>query len=215
MDFLEALYPKDTVIAGQTVSRCKFGSHLRLMQLAEECRDLLDNKATVESATLMAQSFRIAGFNPVGLDGQELLFAYKELLTLNKLLWLLPFQSQKENNKEHKILPYDYPNRNVAWMIDKLASHYGWTRHYIMDSLYPEEVYSYIQEIIIREHNELEERRMLSDKAWQYDKASKTSRYMPLTKPQWMQVQPEFKSVKMSKHIMPVGLVISANDQIH
>ena len=75
--------------------------------------------------------------------------------------------------------------------------------------LWPEEAACYLQEILVSEANEAEERHSLSELAYHYDKASQTSRYVPLPRPAWMQSEPtKPRPVRMLRSMLPYGEVI-------
>lgn len=154
----------------------------------------------------MAEYFEFASFNAVGLEQESLLIAYGQLVALNQLKCLLPFQAwQGPPPGEPK--PYDYEARYIAWLVHKLASRYGWTRDYIF-SLWPEEVFAYVQEILIDEYEELDRQRSLSELGYHYDKTTGKATFRPMPRPGWMVGEQKPKIYRVRRDMLPVGVVV-------
>jgi len=93
----------------------------------------------------------------------------------------------------------------------KLASRYGWSRGEIF-KLWPEEAAAYIQEIMVSEYHEREDRRALSEISYQYDKATKTSRFIPAPFYNWMVDPAPPAPVRILAKMLPVGKIIKMED---
>ena len=215
MDFLDLVHPNQGVaVFSQWVRRARFGKHIRLTKLAAEIDLVLSNKRSRQAATLINEYFEIAGFNAIGLEREDLLIAYGKLVQLNKPRFILPFQAFQGPPAIPK--PYDYPGRYIAWIVHKLATRYGWTRHYIFN-LWAEEVFSYIQEILIAEHEEMDEKRSLTELGYSYDKATGKATFRPVPRPGWMVEEQKPKIYKVRKDMLPVGHIIKLgeNDMVH
>lgn len=187
-----------------TLPRARLGLHL---QLGRVLSDFEQAPGWLEIASAIRSYFGLLGVDVTGAQPVEVLAAFYQLKEFNTWQWALAFM--REPGKGGEAEPYDYPERNWAWVVHKLASRYGWTRHYIME-LWPEEAACYLQEILVSEANEAEERHSLSELAYRYDSASKTSKYIPLPKPEWMVSGSELpKPVKMLRSLLPYGSVIN------
>lgn len=183
-----------------TIPRANLGLHLRLARIVT---DFEQAAGYAEIAQAIRRYFEVVGLDIDGAYPVEVLASFLILKQVNAWQFAFAFM-QEPRAKDEAILTYDYPERNWAWTVHKLASRYGWTRHYVM-SLYPEEVASYLQEILVSEASEAEERHSLSELAYHYDKVSKTSRYVPLSRPAWMLPKVEIKPVRTLRSMLPFG----------
>lgn len=211
--YLDAVNPAqhtDVWLGGAVhrVERARLGLHLRLAQLALR----FDQANGVEEKVGAVRDYlALCGLEAQGI-GVEQLVAYAELRLLNGWQWDLPFM--RRPGGDGKPPPYDYPDRNWAWWIHKLASRYGWTRDQIFE-LWPEEAACYLQEIFVSEFDEAEERRSLSEVSYRYDKATKKSRFIPLPRPGWMVGSKPPGKVRIPRSWLPVGEVIKLDEIIH
>ena len=113
-----------------------------------------------------------------------------------------------KSNETSKEDSWDYPARTWHLYSHLLAKTYGWTLEYI-SMLHVEEALSKIQEIIVDDQLNREFEYGLSEVAYQYDKNTRTSRFVPLPRPHWMRakIQPVQKMI-IPKSMMPVGNVV-------
>lgn len=116
--------------------------------------------------------------------------------------------------------PYSYLGRNKNYYHHILARAYGWSIDEI-DQLWPEDAVALIMEILVDEFHEQEFIYSLSEVAYEYDKATKKSRYQPMKKPLWM-----IQGIKTSKErrqkslltrlrvdSLPVGHIIKSDEK--
>lgn len=214
--YLNAIKPHTATfrLAGEplAVERARLGLHLLLSRVTKEADAALRQGDTALAARHVRHYLDLAGLGDAcaSATGAEMLQAFLLLSAVNSPLFLLPFMTQAM--AEPPPAPaYDYPDRGFALWVHKLATRYGWTRHYIMDELYAEEVMAYLQEILVSEHFEYEKVRVLSEAAYKYDKASKTLRYRPLPMPAWMARAGEQKTMRIHKRMLPMGDVVRLN----
>jgi len=205
--YLDAVDPAQAVTihlggVSYTVPRARLGLHLRLSRLSEQF-DLSDD---IDILTGAVSEYLDACGLPDGGTGAERLAAFVALRLLNTWAWELPFMTG-QIDPEHKPPPYEYKDRTWAWWVHKLASRYGWSRDQVFD-LWPEEAACYLQEIFVSEFDEADERRSLSELAYKYDKASKKSRYIPLSRPAWMAGREPPKERRVRRDHIPVGNII-------
>lgn len=206
MDFLTITDPAQGAnIAGQWITRPRYGLHLRLGKLAEEIMKAIEGGGGTKAAALIARYFELSGFDTTGLSGVEQLSCLTPLLELNGIKMLFAFQTFVSGNLDKP--PYDYEGRNFAWWIHKLATRYGWTSDYIFN-LWPEEAAAYLQEIIIAEYDEKNETRSLSKMAYEYNKTTKKLHFRPIPIPNWMEKQKPPQPRKIRRDMLPIGNVI-------
>lgn len=212
MDFLTVTDPAQGItIAGQWIDRPRFGLHLRLGKLAEDIMEAIDGGDGQQATILVNSYFELSGFDSSDLSGVEQLACLTPLLELNRIKILFAFQMHTGNKYDPP--PYEYNGRNWAWWVHKLATRYGWTSEYIFN-LWPEEAAAYLQEIIISEYDELDERRRLSEVGWTYNKVMKEYRFHPTPRPAWI-VEDKKKQQprRIRKDMLPVGIVVRMNDE--
>lgn len=190
------------------IPRARLGLHIRLSKLVDEFEQA---PGCSEIAQAIHRYFEALGLDISAAHPVEVLASFAILKQANAWQWSLAFM--QEPGAKDKPEAYDYPDRNWSWVVHKLASRYGWTRHYIMD-LWPEEAGAYLQEILVSEMHEAEERHSLSELAYKYDSVSKTSRYVPIPRPSWMLPKLEFKPVKMLRSMLPYGVQDLAGKEI-
>lgn len=212
MDFLTVTYPAQGMeIAGQWITRPRYGLHLRLGKLSEEIMEAIEGGDGQKAAALIASYFSLSGLDTIGLSGVGQLACLTPLLELNQIKMLFAFQ--KEVSEKLDKPPYDYDGRNWAWWVHKLATRYGWTAEYIFN-LWPEEVAAYLQEIIIAEYDELDEKRRLSEIGWTYNKATKEYNFHPTPRPSWIiEDKKKLQLRRIRRDMLPVGNVIRLDEK--
>lgn len=205
MSFIEAIDNQGRVILGQWVPRARLGLHIKLSKISEKISQALIDSDGKAAARLISAYFSEVGLNVREVGGMAQLTTYLELFEMNSPAWLLAYQKWEAPPGKPKA--YDYPGREWAWVIHKIASRYGWTREEIFN-LWPEEAAAYLQEIFITEYDESDEARALSEMGWHYDKHTKRSTFRPLPRPGWMVEKPEEKKIRIRKDMLPVGHII-------
>lgn len=111
------------------------------------------------------------------------------------------------SDEHHKDSPWDYDHRTWHLYSHMLAKAYGWSLEYI-SCLNVEEALAKIEEILVDEQLEKEFYYGLSEAAYSYDKNTKTSKFVPLPRPNWMQEKPkEIKKIPIPVSMLPVGVV--------
>lgn len=121
----------------------------------------------------------------------------------------LPITSPVPHEKS-KEEAWEYPTRTWHLYSHLLAKAYGWTLSEI-SQLHVEEALAKIQEIIVDDQLEKEFYHGLSETAYVYNKNTKQSKFVPLSRPYWMQpkVQPEkIKKFQIPVAMMPVGNIV-------
>lgn len=144
---------------------------------------------------------------------QEIVLAYVHLSALNMIEG--DFAILKYQSPGAKQVPWDYPERlKIVW-IHSIATAYHWQITDI-EQLQVEDAVGYLQEIVADEQLEKEFLHALSEVAYQYDQATKKSKYVPLHRPLWM-VKRELDQIKtkIRRDLMPVGRIITIEEQLH
>lgn len=218
MDFLAAIDDRQgttITLGGQEIfiERKRLGGHLQLLRLSARFSQA---ETPAVLADLMRQYLIVAGVPGIeSLSILDTLTAYLALTALNGWKWVLPWlkpppKPPGAREIDHKSPPYNYAGRNWAIWIHKIAQAYGWARDQIL-RLWPEEAAAYVQEILLSEYEEAEDRRALSELSYRYDKGSNTMHFIPRPRPYWMVDNELPKSIRVRKDMLPVGNVIDLN----
>jgi len=215
-DFLAAVDIRQSVkifIGGEAVlvPRCRLLAHLHLSEVEIKIKAI---SQPILISALIIEYLALAGL----VDEQikkastyELLEAFFALRQLNAWQWLLPWLANSETSPSRPEF-YDYSGRRWAVWVHRLASRYGWSRDEIFN-LWPEEAAAYIQEIMVSEYHEREDKRALSEMSYQYDKATKTSRFIPTPVYSWMIDERPPAPVRVLAKMLPVGNIIKMEDE--
>jgi hypothetical protein len=214
-DFLAAVDIRQGVriiIDGEAVfvPRCRLLSHLQLSEIEIRMRD---TPQPVLVSALIIEYLAVAGLAGEQIkkaSTYELLETFFALRQLNAWQWLLPWLTNSETSPGQTEF-YDYSGRRWAVWVHRLASRYGWSRDEIFN-LWPEEAAAYIQEIMVSEYYEREDKRALSEISYRYDKATKTSQFIPTPVHGWMIDDKPPAPVRMSAKLLPVGNIIKIED---
>jgi len=218
VDFYEAIEPRSTEItlAGELhiIERARLGRFFRLGELYRKYQEAL-NKRSIRSVEYLldylALSSDISRGEWENCSPLEFADGFLHLAELNNVRINLPIFSESQERKE-KI--YEYKGRFIATWVSRLARMYGWSPEQILN-LFPEEAACYIQEAEIQDFNEKEFIYRLSEMAYQYDKGTKTSRYIPLKKPGWMfeEKEKEVEKIRIPAKFIPQGVVIDLEER--
>jgi hypothetical protein len=192
------------------VPRCRLLAHLQLSEI--------EIKIGKTSQPVLISALIIEYLNIVGLRNEqikkastyELLEAFFALRQLNAWQWLLPWLANSETTPSQPEF-YDYNGRRWAVWVHRLATRYGWSRDEIFN-LWPEEAAAYIQEIMVSEYYEREDNRALSEISYKYDKATKTSQFIPTPIYSWMVDESLPAPIRISTKMLPVGNIIKMED---
>lgn len=191
------------------IPRCRLGLHLQLSRLEER---IIKAESAADMAAGILLYLSLAGVpDAEPLSATEQIEFFLILRRLNAWQWVLPWLSAPPS-QEPEILPYEYAGRQWAIWIHKIAWRYGWSRDQILN-LWPEEAAAYVQEILVSEYYDLENQRALSEVSYRYDSGTKTSKYIPSPKPNWMVDNKPPESIRIHRSALPVGNVISLKDE--
>lgn len=112
---------------------------------------------------------------------------------------------QKETNEK---IGWEYSGRTWFVWLHLLASAYGWSINYI-EYLDIDNAIALLQEILVDSQLKKEWEWSMSEIAYQYNEHTKTSKFVPLDRPEWMQpISKPVKKTKIRISDIPVGLVM-------
>jgi hypothetical protein len=124
----------------------------------------------------------------------------------------IDFPMLRPRDRESQKLPWEYPERNWYVWANMFASRYSWTLDYIAE-LDIDDAVGLMQEILTDDHLAKEWQWNLSELTYSYDSTTKQSKHTEYPRPTWMlPIQEAPKPVKIPKSLLPVGLVISTED---
>jgi len=138
----------------------------------------------------------------------ETVAKYREVHTQNVPSSKFPVLKSKQKKEP---LPWEYEGRGWYFWLNLFAKNYGWGEDQVAELEIDDAVGLY-QEILIDEQLNQEWEWGLSEVSYTYDKTSKKSKPIKLPRPSWMtgitDRQKEPQTIKIHKHLMPVGNVI-------
>lgn len=144
---------------------------------------------------------------PVTGSGRELLNAFMDATHLNRPGAQFAILKGGDASKL-KGEVWDYDCRWTVRWVHLISKTYGWSRAEVLQ-LDLDEAIGYIQEIALDEQFASEWRYQLSELAYKYDSASKTSKFVPLPRPLWMTIPKPFpKLKKIPKMYLPQGPIL-------
>lgn len=214
-NFLAAVDPRQGVriiIQDQVilVGRQRLLGHLQLSEIELK---ISRTRQPLEIAAHIIEYLSLAGLTDQQLKEAsiyELLEAFFALRQLNAWQWLLPWLEKPNTNPTDPEI-YDYEGRRWAIWVHRLASRYSWTPETVWN-LYPEEATAYIQEIMVSEYHEREDKRALSEVSYKYDATTKMSRFVPTPMYSWMVDDRPPAPVRVLVRTLPVGNIIKMED---
>ena len=159
---------------------------------------------------LIFESVLLCGAEIEDPPWQEMAQLYVEAIQVNQPRIKFPIFNSKEKGSKK---PWEYSGRTWYFWLNILASKYGWSAEQIAELDLDDAVGLY-EEIVLDEQFEKEWEWGLSERAFVYNKSSKSSTFKALERPSWMSMHDpsEPKPVKMIKipvKAMPVGNIIS------
>jgi len=139
-------------------------------------------------------------------------FAYIHSVTVpDKTLPLISKQAESKNQKD----TWDYSGRLWFFYSSIIASAFGWSTKQIA-SLSVREALAYVQEILTDKQLEREFAWSTTEVAYSYDKQTKKSKFVSLSRPYWMLPdidEKKGKVVRIPKSLLPVGTIITIDER--
>lgn len=188
-----------------TIARSRLGGFLALKRANELIKYAvrIDNNAKIADGlyaflNVAMPELRRETFNVV--YWQEIFSAYYAIDAINQIPELEDFAILIQRvAKSGRVEAWHYPGRAPNVWIHIIADAYHWSREEILN-LWPEDAVAYIQEIQAEKFRERNFLHSLSRVAYDYDKVSKKSKYIPLAIPTWMMMG-------IRNRINPIGRV--------
>ncbi len=199
------------------VHRARLGQYLRIQEAVSRLHDAStegDNRSIVDALLAFFQVTipDLTRDQLVENNWIVIATAFASIQALNALD--INFALFKFADESGLPVPWEYPERMRYYWVHLIASAYHWHIERIED-LWPEDAIAFLQEIIAQEQYEREFVHSLSEVAYQFDQASKKSRYKPLLRPAWMIARdPKQLITKLPRALMPVGNVVLPEDEV-
>jgi hypothetical protein len=115
------------------------------------------------------------------------------------------------SKKESDPLPWEYPGRTWLFWLNVFAKNYGWSEESIA-ALDIDTAIGLYQEIVVDEQMRQEWQWGLSEKSVEYVPSTKKSKFVPLSRPEWMQAVAKPKKIiktMIRKDMLPAGNIIN------
>lgn len=141
------------------------------------------------------------------LPWYEFAMVYDQAVRVN--LPTIDFPILHGGGSDNKKQPWEYGGRAWYFWFSLFAANFGWTED-VIANLDIDDALGLYQEIQLNEQLQREWEWGLSEIAYPYDKSTKTSKYMPLTRPSWMMplIPKQLPVVKMKKSHVPMGNIV-------
>jgi hypothetical protein len=139
----------------------------------------------------------------------EVTRAFREIYQINIPSLDFPMLRRNTQKETHKKIEWEYPGRTWYIWLHLLSKEYGWDINYI-ENLLPDDGIALLQEILLDDQLEKEWQWSMNEIAYSYDANSKTSKFTPLERPEWMQPNRVVKidKMKVKASEMPIGIVL-------
>lgn len=144
------------------------------------------------------------------MDSSVVLELYLEAAATNLPSRQFPVLKQASDTKEK--LPWEYDGRTWYFWANLFSKHYGWHLDYISEMEIDDAIALY-QELEIDRQLEREWQWGMTELAYPYDPTTKTGKFKPLPRPEWMMpIVPKPKAIKIRKDMIPIGNIEGKND---
>lgn len=144
------------------------------------------------------------------MESAIVLGMYVDAVTLNSPRKPFPILKQAVETKDK--LPWEYEGREWYFWANLFSSLYGWSMDEIA-ALDIDDAIGLYQESEIDKQLQREWEWGLTELAYPYDSTTKTGKFKPLSRPQWMMpIVPKPKTIRIRKDMMPVGNLLGKDD---
>lgn len=192
------------------VKRARLRQWFELEKIRGQLHDAAERGETLSVSTILCAYLSAAS----GLETDvfeaapwhEVAIAFNLVLNMNRSVIRFPVFENTVSSQSKS--PWDYADRDWYEWVHLVASRYGWSIEYIAE-LEIEDGIGLIQEILVDDQLNKEFLWGMSEMAFEYVPATKSSRFRPLPRPNWMQPRHfEPKHIRLRKDMLPVGNVI-------
>ena len=192
------------------VERAKLRLWFELEDARSKLKEAAESGDTEAVSLILCSYLSVASCENIELfqesNWEEVAIAFAEINFLNTPQLQLPlfdYQDKEETNT----VSWEYEGRTWYLWVHTLAKAYGWTEEYI-SNLEIETGLALIQETVVDDQLNKEWEWSLTELAYPYDKGSKTSKFNPLPRPDWMgRVAKTPKKTTLLKLMLPVGYI--------
>lgn len=138
----------------------------------------------------------------------EVTRAFREIYSINVPSLDFPMLRRTMEKKESHKIEWEYPGRTWYIWLHLLSKEYGWDINYI-ENLLPDDGIALLQEILLDDQLEKEWQWSINEIAYSYDANSKTSKFIPLERPNWMKPIPKpIEKVRIKASELPAGIIL-------
>jgi hypothetical protein len=192
------------------VQRARLHEWFDLEELRSSIKEAVDGGDTTAVSRLLCSYLSAASDKRIEIyqetSWEEVAIAFAEINALNSPRMNFPlfeFAHKEANDPE----VWEYEGRTWFIWVHILAKAYGWTEEYI-SGLEIETGLALIQEATVEDQLQKEWEWSLTELAYPYDKVTKTSRFVPLTRPDWMRAKTKaIKTTTMKSSMLPMGVI--------
>lgn len=191
-----------------SISRARLGLFLELERNLHDLSQAVKERNSGGVVVALHTYLREASGEPLNFEEapwQEIINAFFATRAMNSLPEDLPMLKYPFRGKENSAVPWDHPQRPFIIWIHVIANNYGWSLTEI-ESLWPEDAATYVQEIVTDEQLRKEWEHMLSPVTHSHDKNGKDL-FTPLMRPNWMSSRPRLTLIP--KEVLPQGVVVN------
>jgi hypothetical protein len=146
----------------------------------------------------------------------EVTRAFREIYLINIPSMDFPILRKKIQKETGKKIGWEYSGRTWYIWLHLISKEYGWDIDYV-GNLDPDDGIALLQEILLDDQLEKEWQWSTTELAYSYDANTKTSKFIPLERPEWMQPNQTAKveKVKIRASEIPVGVVMKWDTDDH
>ena len=119
------------------------------------------------------------------LPWYEITRAFKEIYQINIPSINFPMLRKRIKKETNEEIGWEYPGRTWYVWLHLLANEYGWNINYI-EHLDIDDGIALLQEILVNDQLNKEWEWSRSEFAYSYNQNTKTSKFIPLERPEWM-----------------------------
>ena len=189
------------------VERAKLRLWFALEDICSKLKEAVEGGDTQAVSLLICSYLSAASCEDVetfqNVVWEEAATAFADVRALNSPRLQFPLFNVGEDTPD--MVSWDYKGRLWYLWVHLLAKAYGWTEECISE-LEIESGLAFIQETMVEDQLKKEWEWSLTELAYEYNQASKTSRYKPLPRPNWMRaIRKAPKKTTMLRMMLPYG----------
>ena len=139
------------------------------------------------------------------LPWYEITRSFKEIYQINIPSINFPMLHKRIKKETNEEIGWEYSGRTWYIWLHLLAKEYGWSINYI-EYLDIDDGIALLEEIMVNDQLNKEWEWSRSELAYSYNQNTKTSKFIPLERPEWMRPIPKpAKSTRIRESDIPVG----------